>query len=204
MPTDTDATDVKTIADTPAKTFVQVVKAATAAPKKQLQQHTSTMAQATDHRATLLTVCQTNNNTWKNGANCTQCNQGITETAETDTIAVNRTKFASVFVTRFMQNLDQEVLQRYLQEKLKFDVKCEKIVTRISRFASFHITTECPDPKVFMEPDIWPDCAYVRWYYKPRKPRNLAAVVPPVAAAVPGTAAIHVAVTVHDATANNP
>ncbi len=61
-----------------------------------------------------------------------------------------------------------------------------------------------PNPKVFMEPDIWPDGAYVRWYYKPRKPRNLAAVVPPGAAAVPETAAIPVEVAVHDATTNNP
>ncbi len=81
MPTDTDFTDVKTFADTPAKTFVQVVKAATDMPKKQLQQHTATMAQAADPRAALLTVCQANNNTWNNGANRTQCNQGITETA---------------------------------------------------------------------------------------------------------------------------
>ncbi len=161
MPTDTDATDVKTIADTPAKTFVQVVKAATAVPKKQLQQHTATMAQVTDPRAALLTVRKTNNNTRKNGASHTQRNQGITGTTETDAIAVNRTKFASVFATRFMQNLDQEVLQRYLEDKLKFDVKCEKIVTGRSCFASFHITAECPDPKVFIEPDIWPDGAYV-------------------------------------------
>ncbi len=74
MLTDTDATDVKTIEDTQAKTFVQVVKAATVAPKKQLQLHTATMAQATDHRATLLTVRQTNNNTRKNGANRTRRN----------------------------------------------------------------------------------------------------------------------------------
>ncbi len=112
-------------------------------------------------RAALLTVHQANNNTRKNGANHALCNQGITGTAETDSIAVNHTKFASVFATRFIQNLDQEVLQRYLQEKLKFDVKCEKIVTGRSRFASFHITAECPDPKVFMEPDIWPAGAYV-------------------------------------------
>ncbi len=56
MPTDTDATDVKTIADTQAKTFVQVVRAATAMPKKQLQQHTATMTQTADPKSALLTV----------------------------------------------------------------------------------------------------------------------------------------------------
>ncbi len=103
MPTDTDATDVKTIVDIPAKTFVQVVKAATAMPKKQLQLHTATMAQATDPRAALLTVCQANNNTRKNVGRRTQHNQGVTGMAETDAIVVNRTKFASVFAKRFMQ-----------------------------------------------------------------------------------------------------
>ncbi len=75
--------------------------------------------------------------------------------AETDAIPVNPS------ATRFMQNLNQDVLQRYLQEKLKFDVKCEKIVTGRSRFAYFHITAEYPDPKVFIEPDIWPARVYV-------------------------------------------
>ncbi len=180
------------------------MKATTAMPKKQLQLHTTVMAQAADPRAALLTVRQANNNIQKNGANCTLRNQGIAGMAETDAIAVNCTKFTSVFATKFMQNLDQEVLQRYLQEKLKFDVKCEKIVTGRIRFASFHIIAECPDPKVFMEPDIWPDGAYVQWYYMPRKPRNLAAVIPAGAAAVPETAAIPVAVAVQDTTANNP
>ncbi len=32
------------------------------------------------------------------------------------------------------------------------------------------------DRKVIMEPNIWPDGAYIRWHYKPRKPKNLAAV----------------------------
>ncbi len=131
MLTDTDATDVKTIEDTQAKTFVQVVKAATVAPKKQLQLHTATMAQ-------LLIIEQP----------CSLyarpiITHGRMVLTAHDVIAVNRTKFASVFATRFMQNLDQEVLQRYLQEKLKFDVKSEKIVTGRRHFASFHITAEC-------------------------------------------------------------
>ena len=99
-------------------------------------------------------------------------NTGVVGTAATTPatgIRTVRTKVANVFATRFSPDLESKTLEDYLKEKLKMAIKCCKIETNHGRFASFHVTAECDDPKVFLEPAIWPEGAYVRWYYEPRK-----------------------------------
>ena len=80
-----------------------------------------------------------------------------------------RTKIANIFATRFSPELDAETLEHYLKDQVKMKVKCRKITSGQNRFASFQVTAECADPKVLLDPLIWPEGAFVRWYYEPRK-----------------------------------
>ena len=55
---------------------------------------------------------------------------------------------------------------------MNLDIKCRKIETQRTRFASLQVTAECEDPNILHDPSIWPIGAFVRRYYEPRRPRQ--------------------------------
>ncbi len=97
---------------------------------------------------------------------------GVIGTADIPNIATVKTKIVHVFATKFMPDLDADVLREYLKGKLNLEVQCRKIDTQRKRFASFQDKAECEDPKVLHDPSIWPSGVFVHRYYEPRRPRQ--------------------------------
>ena len=60
----------------------------------------------------------------------------------------------------------------YLNSRLsvKLPVKVSSLETKHDSYASFHITCECNNPSVFMDPFLWPEDIFVRWWRSPRSP----------------------------------
>ena len=82
--------------------------------------------------------------------------------------AKDNTRFANVFVSRLEPGLEPEAIKAYLDETLK--VNCKVECTKASQwYTSFHIECVCKDPSVFMNDQLWPDGAYVRWWKPARR-----------------------------------
>ena len=84
-------------------------------------------------------------------------------------IKVVTTKQVNVFATKFSPEIDAETLRAHLEKKLCHKVSCQRIVTMNSRYASFKISAECKDVGDMYNPELWPEGAYVRRFYEPRK-----------------------------------
>ena len=80
----------------------------------------------------------------------------------------SRKRTANIFATRFAPGVSDAILKVYLENKLTLDVTVEKVQTRFDNYASFHIKCECIEPSVFMDPDLWPENAFVRWWKEQR------------------------------------
>ncbi|KAJ8050291.1 hypothetical protein HOLleu_03433 [Holothuria leucospilota] len=79
--------------------------------------------------------------------------------------SVKRKRIANVFATRFSPEVDTDELKDYLEEKLSLTVSVERLQSKFSNYySSFYIKAECDDPTVFMDPEIWPEGIYFRWY----------------------------------------
>ena len=77
---------------------------------------------------------------------------------------VKKSKYASVFASRFDTSVSGEMLKSYLEEKLNLKVQVSPVKTRYDTYHSFHVMSECENPKVFMDETVWPEGAYVRWW----------------------------------------
>ena len=89
----------------------------------------------------------------------------------TGTASVKRKRVANVFATRFDPNLETQELKSYLENKLSLNVSCERLQSKYAdHYSSFYIKAECDDPSVFMDPELWPEGIYFRWY---RPSRNV-------------------------------
>ena len=75
-------------------------------------------------------------------------------------------RFANVFATRFRPDVTPEGLLNHLTRKLKVDMKVEPVTTKYGGYRSFHITSQCKDPTIFMQEDVWPANIQVRWWRK--------------------------------------
>ena len=86
--------------------------------------------------------------------------------------SVKRKRLASVFATRFEPQVTCDDIVVYLNSHLspKLHVKVASLETKHNSYASFHITCECEDPSVFMDPFLWPEDIFVRWWRSPRSP----------------------------------
>ena len=86
--------------------------------------------------------------------------------------SVKRKRLASVFATRFEPQVTCDDIVVYLNSHLspKLPVKVASLETKHKSYASFHITCECDDPSVFMDPFLWPEDIFVRWWRSPRSP----------------------------------
>lgn len=93
----------------------------------------------------------------------------IVGTGDAGDIKMITTKRVSVFATRFSPDIGAELLRAHLENKLGRGVSCERIVTVNSRYASFKISAECKDVGDMYNPELWPEGAYVRRFYEPRK-----------------------------------
>ena len=79
-----------------------------------------------------------------------------------------RKRFANVFATRFAPDVTANCLEIYLKEQLQLDLRVVTVKTRHSTYASFHITSVCTDPSVFMKDSLWPEDTFVRWWREPK------------------------------------
>ena len=93
----------------------------------------------------------------------------IVGTGDAGDIKMITTKRVSVFATRFSPDIGTELLRAHLENKLGRGVSCERIVTVNSRYTSFKISAECKDVGDMYDPELWPEGAYVRRFYEPRK-----------------------------------
>ena len=86
--------------------------------------------------------------------------------------SVRRKRLASVFATRFEPQVTCDDILIYLNYRLsaKLPVKVASLETKHNSYASFHITCDCDDPSVCMDPSLWPENIFVRWWRSPRSP----------------------------------
>ena len=81
-------------------------------------------------------------------------------------------RLANVFATRFDPSTSADEIHKYLVDKLNLDITVEKLNTRFDTYSSFHIKCRCDDPQVFMQEDLWPTDALIRWYREPKPKEN--------------------------------
>lgn len=81
-----------------------------------------------------------------------------------------RMRFANVFATRFDADVTEDQVLRYLKKRLPdIDLNVQAVSTKYKTYTSYHITSYCPDPSVFMDCNLWPKNAFVRWWRENRK-----------------------------------
>ena len=88
----------------------------------------------------------------------------VKESGLTTVKKVIRSKYASVFASRFDTSVSCDMLKKYLEERLNLKVNVSPVKTRYDTYRSFHVMSECENPKVFMDDSVWPEGAYVRWW----------------------------------------
>lgn len=93
----------------------------------------------------------------------------VVGTGAVGSIKTVKTKLVSVFATRFSPDLDAETLSAYLKEILSREVNCLKIDTVHRRFSSFKVSAECNEFDEMYIPELWPEGAFVRRYFEPRR-----------------------------------
>ena len=78
--------------------------------------------------------------------------------------------FANVFATRFERHVTATDVTNYLNQRLGrgITLTVEAVPTKFDSYSSFHITCECPDTSIFMDPSLWPEDIFVRWWRNPR------------------------------------
>ena len=72
-------------------------------------------------------------------------------------------RYANVFVSRLDPHLSCEDLSDYLLDTIHVRPTIE-VVKVTDHYSSFHITSECRDPSVFLDANIWPEGSLVRWW----------------------------------------
>ena len=79
-------------------------------------------------------------------------------------------RFANIFATRFERHVTATDVTNYLNQRLGrgMTLTVEAVPTKFDGYSSFHITCECPDTAVFMDPSLWPENIFVRWWRNPR------------------------------------
>ena len=85
--------------------------------------------------------------------------------------AKKRMRLANVFASKLDPDLDVEDLRSYLAKELSLPENSlsVELIRRTDWHTSFHIKCNCHDPSAFMNCDIWPEDAYVRWWREPKQ-----------------------------------
>ena len=97
-----------------------------------------------------------------------------TEAPSQKLLGIKRVKSAELFVTRLSKECDTDTIHAYILANLGLNATVEKIdnSSRNVNFSSFHISCICDDPKVFYDPNLWPEHVLYRRWYPPRKSRT--------------------------------
>ena len=77
-------------------------------------------------------------------------------------------QFVSLFISRLKPETNVNVLQTFIKQTFKCELKCEKLATRFDSYASFRAEGFCKDRTVFYNTDKWPQSILVRRYFKPK------------------------------------
>ena len=72
-------------------------------------------------------------------------------------------RWINVFASRLDPDLTVVDLKSYLDSSLNLDVVVEQVKSTTTD-SSFHITCNCPLPKVFLSATLWPEGVYVQWW----------------------------------------
>ena len=75
---------------------------------------------------------------------------------------------ANICVTLLDPDLSCDELSVCIEQTLSVRPTVE-LVKATSTYASFHLTCECQDPAVFLDPCIWPEGSLVRWWREVRQ-----------------------------------
>ena len=97
--------------------------------------------------------------------------KGITGRAKGSGIkSASGKRFANVFATRFERHVTATDVTNDLNQRLGrgITLTVEAVPTKFDSYSSFHITCECPDTLIFMDPSLWPEDIFVRWWRNPR------------------------------------
>ena len=88
-------------------------------------------------------------------------------------------RFANIFATRFERHITADDIETYLRQSLGGGNKLsvEPVAMKYDNYASFHITCECADTAIFMDPSLWPEDIFVRWWRNRRVPSNTPASI---------------------------
>jgi hypothetical protein len=63
----------------------------------------------------------------------------------------------------------EDQVLRYLRKRLPdININVSAVKTKYNSYTSFHVTSHCPDPSVFMDCNLWPKNAFVRWWRENR------------------------------------
>ena len=79
-------------------------------------------------------------------------------------------RFVNVFATRFERHVTATDVTNYHNQRLGrgITLTVEAVPTKFNSYSSFHITCECPYTSIFMDPSLWPEDIFVRWWRNPR------------------------------------
>ena len=78
-------------------------------------------------------------------------------------------RYANVFVSRLDPNVSCEDICAYLQDIIQVRPTIEAVKVT-DHYSSLHITSECRDPSVFLDANIWPEGSLVRWWRHKKDP----------------------------------
>ena len=84
-------------------------------------------------------------------------------------------RYANVFVSRLDPQVSCEDLCAYLQDIIQVRTTIEAVKVT-DHYSSFHITSECGDPSVFLDANIWPEGSLVRWWRHKKDPASTSRV----------------------------
>ena len=84
-------------------------------------------------------------------------------------------RYANVFVSRLDPKVSCEDLCAYLQDIIQVRPTIEAVKVT-DHYSSFHITSECRDPSVFLDANIWPEGSLVRWWRHKKDPASTSRV----------------------------
>ena len=84
---------------------------------------------------------------------------------------IQRVKSAELFITRLSPNCEPEDVKNFILANLNLNATVEKIESsrNTGHSTSFHVSCECPDPKVFYDDKLWPQHVLYRRWYPPRR-----------------------------------
>ena len=108
-------------------------------------------------------------------------NSGVVGTAQGSNLTLNdcdRQYRGTVFATRYRSGIEISEVKVNLERNLLIttgeahSVDVERLKPRFDSYSSFKITCICNNTSVLMNPNIWPEGSFVRWWRNPPKSKG--------------------------------